>query len=91
MKSNKSCLFTINVGSSGIKFSMYKSDGVLIPFFYGAIENIGIRNTTFSFTDTLNNEKNTIPVKVNDHERVFSSMGFTGSLIHTCCSYLKIN
>ncbi|HRH50627.1 MAG TPA: acetate/propionate family kinase [Panacibacter sp.] len=68
MKSNKSCLFTINVGSSGIKFSMYKSDGVLIPSFYGAIENIGIKNTTFSFTDTLSNEKTTRPVKANDHE-----------------------
>lgn len=86
MKSNKSCLFTINAGSSGIKFSMYKSDGVLIPSFYEAIENIDTKNTTFSFTDKISNKKNAIPVKVNDHERVFSSMGFTGSLIHTCCS-----
>ncbi|CAN5443485.1 acetate/propionate family kinase [soil metagenome] len=68
MRSNKSCLFTINVGSSGIKFSMYKIDGALIPLFYGAIENRGIKTTTFSFTDTVNNEKITIPVKVNDHD-----------------------
>lgn len=68
MKSNKSCLFTINVGSSGIKFSMYKIDAVMTPFFFGAIENIGIKNTTFSFTDNISNKKTTIPVKANDHE-----------------------
>lgn len=68
MKSNKSCLFTVNVGSSGIKFSMYKIDAVMTPSFYGAIENIGIKNTTFSFTDNISNEKTTRPVKANDHE-----------------------
>ena len=68
MKSNKSCVLTINGGSSSIKFSLYQIDESLMRLFYGEIESIGSKNTKLSFTNTTTHKKNSINIKADDHD-----------------------
>ena len=68
MKSNKSCVLTINGGSSGIKFSLYQIDESLMRLFYGEIESIGTKNTKLSFTYTIPCKQNSISIKADDHD-----------------------
>lgn len=68
MKSIKSCVLTINGGSSSIKFSLYEIDESLVQLFYGEMESIGTKNTKLSFTNTITNQKNSINIKINDQE-----------------------
>ncbi|MEO8765457.1 MAG: acetate/propionate family kinase [Ginsengibacter sp.] len=63
------CILTINGGSSSIKFSLYKIEEPLTQLFYGAVDNIGTKNATFSFNNTLTGEKVTTDVEAADHER----------------------
>ena len=58
-KSNKNCVFTINGGSSSIKFSLYKIEESLSQLLYGEIESIGTSKAKLSFTNTLTHQKNT--------------------------------
>ena len=68
MESNKSCVLTINGGSSGIKFSLYQIDESLMRLFYGEIESIGTKNTKLSFTYTIPCKQNSISIKADDHD-----------------------
>ena len=68
MKSNKSCVLTINGGSSSIKFALYQIDRSLVQLFYGKIESIGTKNTKLSFTNTITHKKNSINIKADDHD-----------------------
>ena len=68
MVSIKSCVLTINGGSSSIKFALYEIDESLVQLFYGEIESIGSKNTKLSFTNTITNQKNSINIKPNDQE-----------------------
>ncbi len=68
MKSIKSCVLTINGGSSSIKFALYEIDESLVQLFYGEMESIGTKNTKLSFTNTITNQKNSINIKTNDQE-----------------------
>ena len=68
MKSIKSCVFTINGGSSSIKFSLYQIDESLMRLFYGEIESIGTKNTKLSFTNTITHKKNNVNIKADDHD-----------------------
>lgn len=63
----KQCILTINGGSSSIKFALYRMEESLEQLFYGEIENIGIKNTTLSFTNIISREKNFINIKATDH------------------------
>ena len=68
MKSNKSCVLTINGGSSGIKFSLYQIGGSLMRLFYGEIESIGTKNTKLRFAITISRKQNSISIKGDDHD-----------------------
>lgn len=67
MKSNKSCVLTVNGGSSSIKFALYEIEGPLTQSFYGEVENIGTKNTNLSFTNTITKQKNSVNIKAADH------------------------
>ena len=68
MKSNKSCVLTVNGGSSSIKFALYEIDGYLIQLFYGEVESIGTKNTKLSFNNTITNQKNSVDIIAVDHD-----------------------
>ena len=68
MKSIKSCVLTINGGSSSIKFALYEIERSLKQLFFGKMENIGAKNTKLSFTNTITHKKNSINIKAADHD-----------------------
>jgi acetate kinase len=68
MKSIKTCLLTINSGSSSIKFALYQNENSLMQLFYGEMESIGSKNTKLSFTNTITNQKKSVNIKAEDHE-----------------------
>ena len=67
MNSIKSCVLTINGGSSSIKVASYEIDESL-KLFYGEIEGIGTKHTKLSFTNTITNQKNSVNIKTVDHD-----------------------
>ena len=68
MKSIKSCVLTINGGSSSIKFALYEIKESLLQLFYGEMERIGTPDTKLSFTDTLSHKKNSINLRTSDQD-----------------------
>lgn len=68
MKANKSCVLTINGGSSSIKFALYEIDETLTQLFYGEMESIGTKNAKLSFNNTITNQKNSVSIKAADHD-----------------------
>ena len=68
MKSIKSCVLTINGGSSSIKFALYEIEGSLKPLLYGKMGNIGTKNTKLSFTNADTHEENSFDIKAADYD-----------------------
>ena len=68
MAPTKNNLLTINGGSSSIKFALYQNEASLTLVFSGSIENIGTKNTTFNFTDTIDKKEKNSAVKINDFD-----------------------
>ncbi len=68
------CILTINGGSSSIKFSLYKIEEPLKQLFYGEIENIGTQNAKLNFTNSVNEEKNSISIKSTDHDETANNL-----------------
>ncbi|MBN8784062.1 MAG: acetate/propionate family kinase [Terrimonas ferruginea] len=64
---NRQNLLVINGGSSSIKFAMYQADNISVPILSGGLENIGKDNSRFSFINSINNVKETIPVEIENH------------------------
>ena len=67
MKLIKSCVLTINGGSSSIKFALYEIERSLKQLFYGKMENIGTKNTKLSFTNADTYEENSFNINAADH------------------------
>lgn len=74
MKSIKSCVLTINGGSSGIKFALYEIEESLTQLFYGKMESIDTKNTKLGFTNTITNQKNSVNIKAADHDDAANSL-----------------
>ena len=68
MNSIKSCVLTINGGSSSIKFALYEIDESLKQLFYGEMEGIGTKHTKLSFTNTITKQKNSVNIETVDHD-----------------------
>jgi len=68
MKSIKSCVLTINGGSSSIKFALYEIEGSLGQLFYGEMESIGAKNTKLNFNNTITNKKDSVNIKAADQD-----------------------
>lgn len=68
------CILTINGGSSGIKFSLYKIEEPLVQLFYGELGNIGTKNSTLSFTKAIDQEKYCITIKAADHHEAATAL-----------------
>ena len=60
-------VLAINSGSSSIKFALYKIDGSPAQLFYGELENIGIKNSKLSFTNTIINQKKSTCIEATDY------------------------
>ena len=61
------CILTINGGSSGIKFSMYKIEDPLKLLFRGELENIGGRNAKLSINNSVIQQNESISLRDADH------------------------
>ena len=72
MEANKSCILTINGGSSSIKFALYNIEEELVLLLYGQIENIGTKNTKLSFNNTITNQEEHINVEQAGQELIAS-------------------
>ena len=66
MKRSESSILTINVGSSGIKFSLYQIEEMLKPLLYDVMESIGVKNATLNFTFTASKKQNSVNVDQPD-------------------------
>ncbi len=64
--STKNGVLTINGGSSGIKFSLYKVEESLSQLLFGEMESIGTAHTKLTFTDAISNQKNSINITGSD-------------------------
>ena len=62
------CILTINGGSSSIKFSLYKIKEPLEQLFYGEIENIGTQKAILNFTNTPDQQINSIDIEAANHD-----------------------
>jgi len=67
MKSIKTRVLIINGGSSSIKFALYEIVQPLAILLYGEIENIGTKNTTFNFNNTITHQKDNVAINATDH------------------------
>lgn len=65
-------ILSVNGGSSSIKFAVYKAEETLTPVFFGEIENVGKRNTTLNYTNTITNTQKTLYPTATD----FTSAAF---------------
>ncbi len=66
MKLIKSCVLTINGGSSSIKFALYQIEDCLIQLLYGEVENIGTKNAKLNSTQTITNQKSSVKITASD-------------------------
>lgn len=66
---NKDCIFTINGGSSSIKFSLYSFTESPELLFNGAIENIGTKKSVLNFYNNTVHQKNSFNFEANDQEQ----------------------
>ena len=53
MKASNYNILTINAGSSSIKFAMYSMDESLNKLLSGQIKRIGLKNTVFTFKNSV--------------------------------------
>ena len=66
MKSIKNNILVVNGGSSSIKFAIYQVEDKLIQKLWGSIENIGLKNASFNFTNTTITHSKSILIKINN-------------------------
>ncbi len=69
MKAQTISVLAVNGGSSSIKFALYEVNGALRELLHGEIENIGAKNTALNYTNTVSNQKHSIPAKIADHDK----------------------
>jgi acetate kinase len=62
-------ILAINGGSSSIKFALFKAGNSLKQLFNGAIENIGTQKATLNFSNTIDQQKNSIDIEAADHDQ----------------------
>ncbi|MEO7490797.1 MAG: acetate/propionate family kinase [Ferruginibacter sp.] len=62
-------ILAINGGSSSIKFALFKTGNSLKQLFNGAIENIGTQKATLNFSNTIDQQKNSIDIEAADHDQ----------------------
>ncbi len=62
-------ILAINGGSSSIKFALYKSDNSLEQLFSGEIENIGSKKAKLNFTNTVEQQKNSIDFEAANYDQ----------------------
>lgn len=62
-------ILSINGGSSSIKFSLYKIKEEYESLIDGEIENIGAKNSTFNFNNTLLQQKNSVHITATNHSQ----------------------
>ena len=68
MNTDKSCILTINGGSSSIKFALYQFAESPLRLIYGKIDRIGLKDSTLTFNDEKRNQKDTLKVTADDHQ-----------------------
>ena len=79
MKASDPCVLVINGGSSSIKFAFYRLGEPLVRGLCGAVDRIGLGNTTLKFHDPAANRQETRRLATADH----------GSAIHFLIDWLE--
>lgn len=67
MKQVNKCVLTINGGSSSIKFALYEAESSLKLLAKGELENIGAKDTKFTFLNDSSSRKHNLKVEAADH------------------------
>ena len=67
MKASDPCVLVINGGSSSIKFAFYRLGEPLVRGLCGAVDRIGLGNTTLTFHDPAANRQETRRLATADH------------------------
>jgi acetate kinase len=67
MHPEQSCILTINAGSSGIKFTLYQTNGALKRLLHGNIDRIGLPDSKLTFIDEKQNREGSLDLEVQNH------------------------
>jgi len=86
MQTTNNCIFTVNAGSSSIKFSLYRKSKPLQQILYGELTNLGKKEALLNFTNTVTGKKDSIVMDGSDTQTATSFLanwleeqeGFTG-------------
>src|ERR1019366_2091402 len=68
MKSMKSCVLTINGGSSSIKFALFEIGEPLVLLFDGEMERIGTKNAMLTFNNEVTKQKSGFAIHAKSHD-----------------------
>ena len=61
------CVLTLNVGSSSVKFAIYRVGDPLLLELHGKMDRIGLEGTHLIFQDTATDQQESLAVPVADH------------------------
>ena len=70
MNKDHAYILTINGGSSTIRFALFQNDESLMRLLHGKIDRIGLNDSKLTFNDGKGDQKDTLKVKVSDHQSV---------------------
>ncbi|HMH21089.1 MAG TPA: acetate/propionate family kinase [Puia sp.] len=68
MKSAKSCILTINGGSSSIKFALFEIAAAPAQLYKGELERIGTKNAALHFTETNTGQKRSVNINISNQD-----------------------
>lgn len=63
----KTCLLTINAGSSSIKFGLFQTDDLSNRWLHGKVDRIGLPGTNLTFDYPKQNKQGSLSIKASDH------------------------
>jgi acetate kinase len=70
MNKDHANILTINGGSSTIRFALFQNDESLMRLLHGKIDRIGLDDSKLTFNNGKGDQKDTLKVKVSDHQSV---------------------
>jgi len=66
MKTDQTCILTINGGSSSIKFACYQNTDPLVRIFYGHVNRIGLKESKLTFYNEIGSQQESLALKDSD-------------------------
>ncbi len=68
------CILSINGGSSGIKFSLYRIKDPIEQLLYGELENTRTKKAKLNFNNVLDKQKSSFNIEAADHEQAVNHL-----------------